>query len=103
MHPRCFELFQRLSAEHFGFVDIDGLRELWVQQGDLCGTFVGLPVSSTDRQLTNEQMYECVPGTEYLVANPMQIQKLNNLIDTCVNDTKAVSYTHLTLPTIYSV
>jgi hypothetical protein len=77
MHPYCFEIFKSLSLETFSKVEIDGLRELWRQRG-----MYDIP-SSADRDLVNQQFYECVPGTEYLVANPLQIPRLEDLIKSC--------------------
>lgn len=94
MHSHCFALFQRLSIERFGYIDIDGLRELWVQQGDSSGTFVDFPGSSTDSHLTSEQMYECVLGTEYLVAQPNQTEKMDVLMDSCVEDRRHTPTPH---------
>lgn len=77
MHPYCFETFKKVSLEMYDRVDIDGLRELWRQRPTYA-----IP-SSTDRSLVNQQFYECVPGTEYLVAYPLQVPGIEDLIKKC--------------------
>ena len=77
VHPYCFDIFKRLSLEMLDKVDIDGLRELWRQRG-----MYAIP-SSADRYLVNQQFYTYYPGTDYLVANPLQIPGIEDLIKRC--------------------
>lgn len=87
MHPSCFEIYKRLSLTHFGQIDIDGLRQLWSNTGDYQNRFVDFP-STPDANLVSEQMYEHVPGTEYLAANPVEIPGLDDLIGSCLYSTQ---------------
>ena len=61
-----------------GKVDIDGLRQLRMERG-----MHDIP-SSPDRELVNQQFYVCVPGTEYLVSNPLSIPGLDDMIQSCL-------------------
>lgn len=88
MHPYCFALFQRLSLERSGRVDIDGLRELWYRQGDYGSRFEGLS-NTFDCNFVNDQLYRCEPGTEYLVADPCHIKGLSALLGSCTTGEQA--------------
>lgn len=83
MHPYCFELFKRYSRERFGFVNIDGLSTLWNQQGDYYNRFEDF-TETPDLDLVREQMFRHVPGTEYLVADPVRVPGLEELLDSCI-------------------
>ncbi|TKA59198.1 hypothetical protein B0A55_11625 [Friedmanniomyces simplex] len=90
MHPICFQLFQRVSRSKLGKVEIDGLWRLREAQGHYSNRFKDFP-ESPDLTAVSEQWYDCVPGTEYLTSNPLQVQGLSELIETCERDTNQVS------------
>ncbi|KAI7167164.1 hypothetical protein KC319_g1909 [Hortaea werneckii] len=83
MHPRCFELFQRVSLRHFGKVDIESLWRLREERGSFESRFVGMP-SNPDVKLVSEQWYSARPGTEYLAADPVDVPGLSTLIHNCL-------------------
>ena len=82
MHPACFSIFKRMSKERLGRIDINGLRLLWHKRGNYRNRFESFP-GSPDIAMVNQQFYECVPGTEYLVAHPVRIPGLDSLIESC--------------------
>lgn len=90
VHPSCFHIFKQLSLERLGKVDIDGLRQLWLQIEDYCIRFPDFP-EPPDVRMVSEQFYCCVPGTEYLVAHPMRIPGLLDLIQSCHDEGHAAS------------
>ncbi|KAI6903467.1 hypothetical protein KC318_g6973 [Hortaea werneckii] len=65
LHPRCFELYQRVSLRCFGRVDIDGLWRLREEKGSYVSRFEGMP-RNPDVDLVSEKWYSARPGTEYL-------------------------------------
>lgn len=102
-HPTCFEIFKRISRKRLGTIDIDGLWELrrvserpqgyqlWMTsiklnlikaQGEYSNRFARFP-DRFDRDACCQQWFRCVPGTEYLVANPLTIPGLEDLIQSC--------------------
>ena len=103
MHTYCFDLFKRYSQQRFGSVNIDGLFTLWVQQGDFRNRFEGFPITpDLDIVKGDGRRHLHVPGTEYLVANPVHIQGLDELLQACILDKaapqKRVAFTTLTSP-----
>ncbi|KAI7480485.1 calcium ATPase [Hortaea werneckii] len=83
MHPRYFELFQRISIRCFGRVDIDGLWRLREEKGNYVNRFEGMP-RNPDVELVSEQWYSARPGTEYLAADPVDVPGLSTLIQSCL-------------------
>jgi len=83
MHPRCFELFQRVSLRCFGRVDIDGLWRLREEKGSYVNRFEGMP-RNPDVELVSEEWYSARPGTEYLAADPIDVPGLSTLIQSCL-------------------
>ncbi|KAK4968097.1 hypothetical protein LTR28_002267 [Elasticomyces elasticus] len=75
MHPWCFEIFKRVSVRELDKVDIDGLWILRLTQATEEG-FKGLDRGWDVRLVSDSTMYEPVPGTEYLAANPLSIPAL---------------------------
>lgn len=75
-------MYERMSVERFGAVDLDGIRYLWAEEGDYDQRCENLSVSP-DCDLVSEQFFECVRGTEYLAANPLQIPMLADLLQDC--------------------
>jgi len=92
MHPGCFDMFKRMSALRSGKVDIDGLWRLRNEQGDYENRFRDFP-ERPDVKLVTGQYYECVRGTEYLAANPIEPLGLQALIDGCVGASDEVAFT----------
>lgn len=90
MHPQCFDIFKHASIRRFGKVHIDGLRQLWLENDDYGQRFPEFP-ERPDVSLVNEQFYQCVPGTEYLVAHPVRIPGLLDLIQNCIDPKEAVA------------
>ena len=84
MHPACFSMFKRLSLKLLGIVDIDGVYLLTSRQGDMSNRFEGFSQTS-DLTLVDDQFYSCVPGTEYLVAHPLHIPGLDDLMGILLN------------------
>ncbi|KAI7282514.1 hypothetical protein KC343_g1476 [Hortaea werneckii] len=87
MHPRCFELFQRVSLRCFGRVDIDGLWRLREEKGSYVNRFEGMP-RNPDVELVSEEWYSARPGTEYLAADPIDVPGLSTLIQSCLTPRK---------------
>ncbi|KAI6844494.1 hypothetical protein KC340_g6380 [Hortaea werneckii] len=83
MHPRCFELFHRVSLRCFGKVDIEGLWRLREERGSHVNRFAGMP-RNQDVELVSEQCYSASPGTEYLAADPVDVPGLSTLIQSCL-------------------
>ncbi|KAI7439664.1 hypothetical protein KC336_g2610 [Hortaea werneckii] len=83
MHPRCFELFQRVSLRCFGRVDIDGLWRLREEKGSYVNWFEGMP-RNPDVELVSEEWNSARPGTEYLAADPIDVPGLSTLIKSCL-------------------
>ncbi|KAI7223503.1 hypothetical protein KC333_g455 [Hortaea werneckii] len=83
LHPRCFELYQRVSLRCFGRVDIDGLWRLREEKGDYVSRFEGMP-RNPDVDLVSEKWYSARPGTEYLAADPVDVPGLSTLIQSCL-------------------
>lgn len=81
--PACFEIFQKISLECLGSVDIDGLRCLWREEGQYEDSFWDI-LRTTDFEVVSERVHECIPGTEYLVAHPLRIPGLDDMIEGCV-------------------
>ncbi|KAI6796882.1 hypothetical protein KC363_g3038 [Hortaea werneckii] len=84
MHPRCFELFQRISLRHLGRVDIDGLWRLRQERGSFVNRFDGMLPGSHDVKWVSQESYSAVPGTEYLAADPVDVPGLSTLIQGCL-------------------
>ena len=75
-----------MSLECLGRVDIDGLRLLWYENGEYMNRFTDFP-TSPEVKMVNDQFYKCVPGTEYLVAHPLRVPGLDELVESCtLND-----------------
>ena len=73
-----------MSLEHFGRVAIDELRELWLENYEHHKRFAWFESSHSDVSVVSEQFNLCVPGTEYLVAHPLRIPALSQLIRNCL-------------------
>ena len=71
--------FKRMSIERFGTVDIDGLWLLRSTNGDY-PRFADFE-ERNDVTLVGQQWYRHVRGTEYLAANPIDIPKLRDLLE----------------------
>jgi len=119
MHPRCFEMFKKMSMERFGKVDIDGLwqlREVHAtihhnchafaheeqHQGCRTNRFRHFPRTAdleivsglwwvSDQECESITLeadlhprYYCEPGTEYLVAVPIRVPGLDDLVRSCL-------------------
>ncbi|KAK5174727.1 uncharacterized protein LTR77_001809 [Saxophila tyrrhenica] len=82
MHAQCFQVFRELSIRKFGRTDIDSLIDLWAQQGSMENRFDDFQ-ETLDLQLVVHQLHRHVPGTEYMVAHPHDVEGLNDLIDRC--------------------
>lgn len=84
MHPVCFDMFKRMSLERFGKVALDELRQLWVENAEYFTRFPDFPPHpDVDINMTTEGYYECIPGAEYLVAHPLRVPMLDELIQDC--------------------
>jgi hypothetical protein len=83
VHPTCFSIFKRLSLDRLGRVDIDGLRQLWLQHGDYHPHRFDFMSEDPELANVNLQEYEHVIGTEYLASNPNHIVGLQELFDEC--------------------
>ncbi|KAK5107812.1 hypothetical protein LTR62_000626 [Meristemomyces frigidus] len=88
MHPACFEMFKRESVRIFGYVNIDGLWKLRETQGHYSNRFKDFPIRP-DLEITVQQMFNCVPGTEYLASDPIRVNGLSELIRPCQMATHA--------------
>ena len=75
-------MFKKMSLDRFGQVAIDGLRRMWFELAEHYIRFPGFP-EPPDVRMVREQWHDCVPGTEYLVANPWQVHHLQDLIQSC--------------------
>lgn len=92
IHPGCFEIFKRMSMLRFGKVDIDGLWKLRTAHGSYENRFTDFP-ERPDVKLCTEQYHECVRGTEYLAANPIEPLGLQKLINECTGASDEVAFT----------
>ncbi|CZT40667.1 uncharacterized protein RSE6_00306 [Rhynchosporium secalis] len=75
VHDSCWKIFERVSMKKLGRVDLDGFVALWCREAHGEGGFEDLnqdPVIST----LKKKWWVHRPGTEYLVANPVEIPGL---------------------------
>ncbi|KAK5720216.1 hypothetical protein LTR15_007489 [Elasticomyces elasticus] len=82
IHEACFQMFERVSREKIGKVDIDGLWRLRDIEGDWPEGFMD-PLKRLDVTIVSEQNYNCALGTEYLVSHPLRVHGLDQLIKSC--------------------
>ncbi|KAK5739442.1 hypothetical protein LTR17_005347 [Elasticomyces elasticus] len=88
VHEACFQMFERVSREKLGKVDLDGLWRLRDIEGDWPEGFKD-PLKRSDIGIVSEQYYDCVQGTEYLVSHPLRVLGLDQLINSCALDGEA--------------
>lgn len=74
-HPYCFEVYKRASLLHKGRIDIDGLAEKFDE-----GELDGVPQHPAVR-CGRDQWWTHNHGDEFLVANPVHIPALHDIIE----------------------
>lgn len=81
-HPSCFEIFKRATTRAYGRVDVNTLTSWWYL--DSMDNFDRFPRDS-NVSASNQQWWSHENGTAYLVANPLYIPSLSDILEAAID------------------
>ncbi|KFY70474.1 hypothetical protein V499_09139 [Pseudogymnoascus sp. VKM F-103] len=84
-HPACFELYRIVSEDTFGAVNMNGLVQL---RNICCTRNRNFCDWGDDVDRCKEQCWQHIPGTEYLVANPVFIPGFRDICENALQTNK---------------